>query len=63
MPSVDYMSLVRLILALAGAALMGYGGWLAWEPLGFLLPGALLVAVAFVGEIRAGRIKSRGGNL
>lgn len=63
MRSIDYLSLVRLVLALTGVGLIGFGGWLAWEPLGFLLPGILLVVIAIVGDLRAGLSKPRGGSL
>lgn len=53
------VELIRLVLALVGTGLIGYGGWLAWPPLGFLFPGLLLVGLAFVGEIRATRTKNQ----
>lgn len=39
-------------LAIAGTALVGYGCWLAWEPAGFFVPGALMVSAAILGARR-----------
>lgn len=36
------------LLELAGFALIAYGCWLAWSPLGFIVGGALLALVAFL---------------
>jgi hypothetical protein len=35
------------LLFLCGCALLAYGFWLAWHPLGFIVGGALLAAVSF----------------
>ena len=44
---------IRLCLAVAGAALIGYGAWLHYPPLGFAAAGALLFAVSLIGTLRA----------
>jgi hypothetical protein len=35
------------LLFLCGCALLAYGFWLAWHPLGFIVGGLLLAAVSF----------------
>ena len=47
--------LFRDAVALVGAGLMAYGAWLVYPPAGFIVPGALLVALALFGTVRAGR--------
>ena len=37
----------RDIAGVAGAALLCYGAWLAYKPLGFIIAGALLLAAAW----------------
>ena len=36
------------LLELVAFALVAYGCWLAWEPLGFIVGGALLALVAYL---------------
>lgn len=38
-------------LAIVGLCALAYGCWLAWAPLGFIVPGALLI----VGALAAAR--------
>lgn len=52
-PANDAADFIRLAMALVGASLVGYGGWLHYEPLGFATGGSLLFIVAFVGGLRA----------
>ncbi|MER8941345.1 hypothetical protein NKH82_17820 [Mesorhizobium sp. M0915] len=52
-PMPDFADIARLVMAAAGAALVGYGAWLHYPPLGFATGGGLLFAVAFVGGLRA----------
>lgn len=33
---------------IGGAAIFSYGAWLAWHPVGFLVGGALLMAIAWL---------------
>lgn len=37
-------SLIAATIAVAGCALLAYGLWLAWPPLGFITAGVLLLA-------------------
>ncbi|WP_353418125.1 hypothetical protein PYH72_13825 (plasmid) [Staphylococcus delphini] len=39
-------NIVILLLVLVGVILIGYGAYLAWEPLGFILTGLLLTGFA-----------------
>jgi len=41
-------ALVRDIAGVAGVALVSYGAWLAWQPAGFMVGGALLIAGALL---------------
>lgn len=47
------MDRARLLLAIAGTALIGYGAWLHYPPAGFIAAGALLVSVSVAGALRA----------
>lgn len=47
------LDLVRLLLALAGAGLLGYGAWLHYPPLGFAIVGLVLLLIAVFGALRA----------
>ncbi len=48
------MRAIEFILDLAGAALLGYGAWLAWEPLGFVVGGCLMLWASInLGRARA----------
>lgn len=49
----DILDAIRLALAVAGAGLVGLGAWMHYPPLGFITAGALLVAIAVVGAVRA----------
>jgi len=44
---------VRLVVALLGAALVGYGGYLHYPPAGFISAGAMLFGVAILGQLRS----------
>jgi hypothetical protein len=46
---------LRLLLAAAGIALIGYGAWLHYPPLGFLVAGALVLALSVAGAMRSSR--------
>lgn len=43
----------RDAVAIVGTGMIGYGAWLWWPPAGFMLPGALLVAIWVVGTLRS----------
>lgn len=43
----------RMLLAMGGAGLIGYGAWLHYPPAGFIVAGTLLFAVAIIGSVRA----------
>ncbi|MFP5513339.1 hypothetical protein TSH7_01300 [Azospirillum sp. TSH7] len=47
------MDAARLVLAVVGAGLIGYGAWLHYPPAGFVSSGALVFAVAVIGAMRA----------
>ncbi|GLK86676.1 hypothetical protein [Ancylobacter defluvii] len=47
------MDAVRLGLAAVGTALIGYGAWLHYPPLGFVAAGILIYAVALIGALRS----------
>lgn len=47
------MDACRLCIALAGAALVGYGAWLWFPPAGFVVLGTLLLVASLVGALRA----------
>ncbi|MBP6818335.1 MAG: hypothetical protein KBC46_03425 [Ferrovibrio sp.] len=52
-PRVEFMiEVVRIVAALAGLALIGYGAWLAYEPAGYFIPGAVLFAASAIGALR-----------
>lgn len=37
------------VALLGGLGLVSYGAWLAWAPAGFMVPGALLIALGVLG--------------
>ncbi|MFA6047003.1 MAG: hypothetical protein WC718_18625 [Phycisphaerales bacterium] len=39
-------SALAVLLELAGVSIMAYGAWLAWEPAGWIVGGALAVVLA-----------------
>lgn len=41
-------------MALVGFVVMGAGFWMAWPPLGLILPGALLFLAATLRHLRGG---------
>lgn len=47
------MEAARLVLAVAGAGLIGYGAWLHYPPAGFIAGGGLVFAMALIGALRA----------
>jgi hypothetical protein len=47
--------LVRIVAELAGLGSLAYGSWLAWHPAGFIVPGALVVALSIVADYRRSR--------
>lgn len=42
----------RDLFGLAGSGLAGYGAWLHYQPLGYVLGGTLMVTLAVIGSIR-----------
>jgi hypothetical protein len=40
------------LIGLLGLGLLSYGSWRAYPPAGFIIPGILLLAVAFLGATR-----------
>jgi hypothetical protein len=46
---------LRLVLASAGIALIGYGAWLHYPPLGFAAAGALTLVLSIAGAMRTAR--------
>lgn len=51
--SADAMDAARLVLAILGSGLIGYGAWLHYPPAGFVAAGTLLFGVALLGALRA----------
>jgi hypothetical protein len=52
-PSVSISGQVfRELIGVCGAALAGYGAWLHYPPLGFMVGGGVLVALAVIGTLR-----------
>ena len=49
--------LVRIGAELAGVGALAYGAWLAWHPAGFIVPGALVVALSIVADYRRSRVE------
>ncbi|MGV1867213.1 MULTISPECIES: hypothetical protein [unclassified Rhizobium] len=47
--------MIREIVGFAGAALAGYGAWLAYPPAGFMVGGGILVGLAVIGTLRGGK--------
>ena len=47
--------IVRASLAIVALGLLTYGSWKAWEPLGYIVPGALLWFDLFVETLRGRR--------
>jgi hypothetical protein len=40
------------IVELAGLAALSYGSYLAWTPLGYIVPGAIILALSIVADVR-----------
>lgn len=41
-------NILVIVLALLGVVLMSYGAYLAWQPLGFIIGGFLIVSLAML---------------
>lgn len=50
---IDLADTARGILVLCGIALVGYGAWLHYPPLGFAAAGGLLVGMGLLAALRA----------
>lgn len=46
---------LRDATGLVGVGLLGYGAWLWWPPAGFMMAGALMVALAVAGTVLRAR--------
>ena len=46
---------MRDIVGLVGLALVSVGAWQAWEPMGLIVPGVLLLTASVVGHLRQPR--------
>lgn len=46
---------VREIIGVIGAGLAGYGAWLHYRPAGFIVAGGILVVIAAIGTLKAGK--------
>ena len=44
--------LVRMILGVIGAIALVYGVWLIYEPVGYIVAGALMIAISMTGISR-----------
>lgn len=51
--ALDVPDALRAIATLGGTALLGYGCWLHYPPLGFIVGGGLLAAVGVLAAVRA----------
>ncbi len=49
----DIVDTVRALATLGGIALVGYGAWLHYPPLGFVSGGIMLAAVGVAAALRA----------
>jgi hypothetical protein len=45
----------REVTGIAGAAMCGYGAWMAYPPAGLMAGGGILVLLAVVGTLRGGK--------
>lgn len=50
---IDVVDTMRALATLGGIALVGYGAWLHYPPLGFVSAGVMLAAVGVVAALRA----------
>lgn len=42
------------IVAIVGILMLGAGCWLAWPPLGLIVPGAIILIAAIMGHVLGG---------
>jgi hypothetical protein len=52
MPNKVSQQTLREIVGVVGAGLTGYGAWLHYQPLGFIVGGGVLVLIAIIGTIK-----------
>jgi hypothetical protein len=50
---IDLVDTLRALATLGGIALVGYGAWLHYPPLGFAAAGIMLAAVGVAAALRA----------
>ena len=51
----NFLDTARGLLTLVGIGLLGYGAWLHYPPLGFMVGGGILAAICLVATLRSGR--------
>lgn len=54
MKEIDITDITRLVLFVAGIALIAFGAWLVYPPAGFISGGVLMFVSAVIGAVRAG---------
>lgn len=50
----DFAEIARIVLFVAGVALIAYGMWLVYVPFGFISAGTMLFGAAVYGAMRSG---------
>ena len=48
----NFLDTARGLLTLAGIGLLGFGAWLHYPPLGFMVGGGLLATISIVATLR-----------
>jgi hypothetical protein len=52
MSSHRFADVLLVIMDLVGLAAVAYGCWLAWRPLGFIVPGAVVLTLSILADLR-----------
>jgi hypothetical protein len=54
-------AIAPVILELCALAALSYGCWLAWKPLGFIVPGAIVLTLSIYADVRSsGAVRAAG---
>lgn len=51
----NWQLIILLAAELLGLGAVGYGCWLAWHPAAFMVPGAILLALSIIADLRRDR--------
>lgn len=54
MKETDITDITRLVMFVAGIALIAFGAWLVYPPAGFISGGVLMFVSAVIGAVRVG---------